>query len=129
MADRSIVPDPATWLPISELVAIADEAFDRWDKDMRSGKLMLALSGDLSHYRGDVTSVRLACAVAPGLLSTLGAVHKLATKEGAFAQVDAETMLRNIREMTAPDEVARMFADMQREALEQRAACRAAEPA
>lgn len=38
--------------------AICDEIFDRWDKDMKPGKLLSALAGRLENYRDDVTEVR-----------------------------------------------------------------------
>ena len=46
--------------PLELLEAICAEIYDRWDKDMRSGKLLAALSGDLPNYRADVTAVRAA---------------------------------------------------------------------
>ena len=106
------IPSAADWSPLSELEAVADEAFARWDKDMRSGKLLLALSGDLPRYRKDITSIRLACSVAPGLLSTIQAVNILARREGNVALVDVDTILRNIRDLTSQDNLARMFAEM-----------------
>lgn len=39
---------------------ICDEIFERWDKDQRSGKLLSALSGRITHYRADVDAVRVA---------------------------------------------------------------------
>lgn len=49
--------------PLEMLESICAEIFERWDKDMRSGKLLLALSGELENYRPDVTAVRAALAV------------------------------------------------------------------
>lgn len=49
--------------PVAELVAldsICDEIFERWDKDMRPGKLLSALGGRLPGYRGDVEKIRAA---------------------------------------------------------------------
>ena len=46
--------------PLEMLETICAEIFERWDKDMRSGKLLLALSGELENYREDVTAVRAA---------------------------------------------------------------------
>lgn len=48
--------------PLQMLETICSEIHERWDKDMRSGKLLLALSGDLKNYRADVTAVRAALA-------------------------------------------------------------------
>lgn len=44
--------------PLEQLEKICDEIFERWDKDMRPGKLLLALSGRLKNYRPDVDEVR-----------------------------------------------------------------------
>lgn len=44
--------------PLEMLRAICDEIFERWDKDQRSGKLLLALAGRLPKYRDDVDQVR-----------------------------------------------------------------------
>jgi hypothetical protein len=49
--------------PLEMLEVICAEIFERWDKDMRSGKLLLALSGELENYRADVTAVRSALAL------------------------------------------------------------------
>lgn len=46
--------------PLQKLETICDEIFERWDKDMRSGKLLLALAGRLPGYRPDVDAVRAA---------------------------------------------------------------------
>lgn len=46
--------------PLEMLEAICAEIYERWDKDMRSGKLLQALSGTLPNYRSDVTAVRAA---------------------------------------------------------------------
>lgn len=53
--------------PLEQLEAICAEIFERWDQDMRSGKLLLALSGKLPGYRADVDAVRarLASAESP----------------------------------------------------------------
>lgn len=72
--------------------------------------------------RADVDSVRLACAVAPGLLSVLGAIYTLTRREGGFAFVDAETMLKNIADFANPAEIARMFTEMPAQAIEARRA-------
>ena len=113
------IPNAAGWNPAAQLSAIADEAYERWDKDMRSGKLMIALSGDMPRYRSDVTSVRLACAVAPGMLSSLQAIHTLAT---GFEGHDPHALLKAIAEMCSPDDIARMFAEMPAQAIEARRA-------
>lgn len=116
------IPDAAKWNPLGQLDAIAEEAFERWDKDMRSGKLLLALSGALPDYRADITSVRLACVVAPALLSTIRCIHMLASREGGFGKVDPETALENISGFSAPEVLARMFAEMPAQAIEARRA-------
>lgn len=46
--------------PIEQLEAICAEIYERWDKDMRSGKLLQALAGRLPGYRPDVDAVRAA---------------------------------------------------------------------
>ena len=46
--------------PLELLENICAEIYERWDKDMRSGKLLSALSGNLPRYRSDVTAVRAA---------------------------------------------------------------------
>jgi hypothetical protein len=48
--------------PLQKLEAICEEIQERWDKDMRSGKLLLALAGHIPRYRQDVTDVRDALA-------------------------------------------------------------------
>lgn len=53
--------------PLQKLEQICDEIFDRWDADMRSGKLLLALAGKLPRYRKDVDDVRAALAGAPNV--------------------------------------------------------------
>lgn len=45
---------------LNKLEAICEEIFDRWDKDMRSGKLLTAMAGRLKNYRVDVDEVRKA---------------------------------------------------------------------
>jgi hypothetical protein len=47
---------------LEKLEAICAEIYERWDKDMRSGKLLQALSGSLPGYRKDVDEVRAALA-------------------------------------------------------------------
>jgi hypothetical protein len=44
--------------PLEDLDIICEEIFQRWDADMRSGKLLLALSGKLSDYDPRVTRIR-----------------------------------------------------------------------
>jgi hypothetical protein len=46
--------------PLQDLEAICAEIYGRWDKDMRSGKLLQALCGTLPRYRSDVDRVRAA---------------------------------------------------------------------
>jgi hypothetical protein len=46
--------------PLKELDVICAEIYQRWDKDMRSGKLLQALAGKLPGYRADVDRVRAA---------------------------------------------------------------------
>lgn len=48
--------------PLKQLEAICDEIFEHWDKDMRPGKLLIALAGELPKYRADVSAVRSALA-------------------------------------------------------------------
>jgi len=51
--------------PLKLLEAICSEIYERWDKDMRSGKLLQALAGELPNYRADVTAVRAALSRSP----------------------------------------------------------------
>lgn len=51
--------------PAEALRKIADEIFERWDKDQRSGKLLTALAGRLPGYRADVDAVLAALSPAP----------------------------------------------------------------
>ena len=46
--------------PLQQLETICAEIYERWDKDMRSGKLLQALGGGLPKYRADVDAVRAA---------------------------------------------------------------------
>lgn len=48
--------------PLQELESICAEIYARWDKDMRSGKLLAALAGMSPGYRADVDRVRAALA-------------------------------------------------------------------
>ena len=48
---------------IQKLNAICAEIFERWDKDQRSGKLLLALAGELPGYRKDVDDIRAALSI------------------------------------------------------------------
>jgi hypothetical protein len=57
--------------PLGKLELIANEIFERWDADQRSGKLLSALSGHLTHYRADVTEVRRALMHYPQLITVL----------------------------------------------------------
>lgn len=49
---------------LEQLEAICDEILERWDKDMRSGKLLTALAGRCHGYRKDVDEIRAALAAA-----------------------------------------------------------------
>ena len=44
--------------PLEDLDAICEEIFARWDVDMKSGKLLSALSGRLDKYDPRVTRIR-----------------------------------------------------------------------
>jgi hypothetical protein len=50
--------------PLQMLRQVSDEIFDRWDKDMRSGKLLTALAGRLTKYDPRVTAICSALAAA-----------------------------------------------------------------
>tara|TARA_R110002074_G_scaffold262994_1_gene435076 strand:+ start:1111 stop:1521 length:411 start_codon:yes stop_codon:yes gene_type:complete len=43
---------------LDDLTAIANEMHDRWDADMRAGKLLIALMGELPKYDQRVTRIR-----------------------------------------------------------------------
>jgi hypothetical protein len=51
--------------PLEMLEIICAEIYEHWDKDMRSGKLLQALAGELPNYRADVTEVRAALSRTP----------------------------------------------------------------
>lgn len=52
--------------PLEQLDTICAEIYERWDKDMRSGKLLQALAGKLPGYRSDVDAVRQALVMRAG---------------------------------------------------------------
>ena len=56
---------------LDKLEAVCEEIFQRWDKDMRSGKLLTALGGGLPDYRPDVTEIRRALFAFPEMLAAL----------------------------------------------------------
>lgn len=43
---------------LEEFEQICEELFDRWDADMKPGKLLSALSGRLPNYDSRVTRIR-----------------------------------------------------------------------
>jgi hypothetical protein len=58
--------------PLADLELVAGEIFERWDKDMRSGKLLAALSGLMAPgYDPRVDRIRQSLAAAPYLLEAL----------------------------------------------------------
>lgn len=46
--------------PLTDLEDVCDEIFERWDKDMRSGKLLTALAGRIENYDQRVIRIRQA---------------------------------------------------------------------
>jgi hypothetical protein len=50
--------------PLEDLESICADIFGRWDRDMRAGKLLLALEGRLQRYDPRVDRVRDALASA-----------------------------------------------------------------
>jgi hypothetical protein len=46
--------------PLEDLEQVCEELFDRWDADMKPGKLLMALSGRLRGYDPRVTRIRAA---------------------------------------------------------------------
>lgn len=65
---------------LDKLTVIADEIFERWNKDQRSGKLLIALSGALPRYRADVTEIRAALATHAELVFALAELRDDVTK-------------------------------------------------
>lgn len=55
--------------PLGNLELVCGAIFDQWDRDMRSGKLLSALSGLVENYDPRVTSVRKPLASQPDLLT------------------------------------------------------------
>jgi hypothetical protein len=53
--------------PLARLTLLADEMFEEWDRDndMRVGKMLRALSGNLPGYRADIDQFRAALATTP----------------------------------------------------------------
>jgi hypothetical protein len=48
---------------LKSAISVADEARDEWDRapaGMRAGKLLIALSGHLPGYRGDIDAIHAA---------------------------------------------------------------------
>lgn len=48
--------------PLDDLSAIAAECYKRWDRDMKPGKLLLALAGGAPGYDARVDRIRMALA-------------------------------------------------------------------
>jgi hypothetical protein len=88
----SPAPEQSVDTPLAKLDAICEEIFARWDRDQRSGKLLLALSGNLKRYRSDVDEVRSALAAAPELLAALKVARQwmpsLVIEKGSSAERD-----------------------------------------
>lgn len=53
-----LVPDTVETSPLDDLSLICEEIFERWDKDMRSGKLLTALAGRAPEYDSRVDRIR-----------------------------------------------------------------------
>lgn len=66
------------------LTDIADQIFQRWDSDMRSGKLLTALAGRIENYNRDVTAIRGALASHDALVKVL--------EEIAATNIERETV-------------------------------------
>lgn len=43
---------------LEDLNSVCNDIFARWDADQRSGKLLIALAGDLENYDPRVTRIR-----------------------------------------------------------------------
>jgi hypothetical protein len=56
---------------IEDLNEVCAEIYDRWDKDQRSGKLLGALAGTVTHYNRAVTRIRSALALHDELVAAL----------------------------------------------------------
>jgi len=50
---------------LADLEAVCDELHDRWDRDMKPGKLLQALRGNLRNYDPRVTRIRTALSAPP----------------------------------------------------------------
>ncbi len=80
---------PSGQTPLRHLEMVCDDIFDRWDVDMRSGKLLAALNGRIAQYDPRVTSIRAALAAYPSLLSALqriNAATMASTNSGTLAE-------------------------------------------
>jgi hypothetical protein len=53
----------ATPSPLEDLESVCAELFEKWDKGMKSGKLLTALEGRLHNYDPRVTRIRAALAL------------------------------------------------------------------
>lgn len=63
-------PNPPQTL-LQKFDAVCTELFDRWDRDMRSGKLLLALLGRVPGYKPETTEIRNAIAAHDDLVKAL----------------------------------------------------------
>jgi hypothetical protein len=72
-ADTGAVPSAAFTPPaLNDLESICEDLFARWDTDMRAGKLLTALSGNMPPgYDPRVDHVRLALDAFPAMLAAL----------------------------------------------------------
>lgn len=69
--------------PLGDLELVAGDLFERWDADMRSGKLLTALSGHMAPgYDPRVDRVRLALLAFPDLLEALQGLTGIIQKAG-----------------------------------------------
>ena len=60
-----------TTAPLADLQSVCADIYARWDSDMRSGKLLAALAGNLQDYDPRVTRILRALNAAPDLFEAL----------------------------------------------------------
>lgn len=90
---------------LADMNAIATDIFDRWDEDMRSGKLLAALAGRIENYDPRVTRIRAVLAAAPDLITALKqAVDCLAVGDPEREHPQVAVALRSARAALAKAE-------------------------
>src|SRR5688572_7707248 len=87
---REVVSTEAGKATLLELLEqVCDEIFKRWDKDMRSGKLLSALSGRVNNYDPRVTAIRAALSTGLERAYLLGVTTGRAYWDGYYGSDEA----------------------------------------